>query len=195
MQVRRLLASSAALAVAAALLAGCSDESANGSPDPLPTSTPVSPSVSDTPSEPAEPTPPAAMERDDAEGAKAFAGYYWEVVNYAQATGDTKLLRALEMPGCVACRGGRESIEKVYAAGGRITGSQYAPVVKTATAIGRADTKKLLGFDVSVSLRYTAGSRLDSQGQTTRSQKAGRTSMTMSVYSDSPGWRLGGWER
>ncbi|WP_372492275.1 DUF6318 family protein, partial [Pimelobacter simplex] len=39
------------------------------------------------------PVLPGAAKEASEEGARAFVGYYWELVNYAQATGDVRRLR------------------------------------------------------------------------------------------------------
>jgi hypothetical protein len=86
------------------------------------TSRPSEPS----PSEPVEPTLPAAAEGDDAAAAEAFVRHYYDYVNYAQATGDTKGLRKLALSSCVPCEGGAAAIEKVYTSGGSITGGNHS---------------------------------------------------------------------
>src|SRR5690625_4252970 len=92
--VRRLVAG---CAVGGGLAAGCSD--AEGDPPGAePSVTEQSPTTSATPEETAspgpgptpwpEPTRPAAMERDDIEGAKAAAEYFLSLHPYIFATGD-----------------------------------------------------------------------------------------------------------
>ena len=87
--------------------------------DPTPT-LPTSPSTTAV-SGPAAPTMPAAARGADAAAAEAFVRFYWEMVNYAQVTGDTSTLRSLGQ-GCVTCEQGIDSIESIYRKGGRIRG-------------------------------------------------------------------------
>ncbi|MDH2415214.1 DUF6318 family protein [Nocardioides sp. CER19] len=70
---------------------------------------------------------PDAAKAHTKAGAKAFVEYFWQVVDYAQATGDTPAITALSLGGCKGCEGGARSIEKVYAAGGSIRGGQTRP--------------------------------------------------------------------
>ncbi len=200
MRIRRMLACGAVVALLCAGLGGCSDDS-DADPEPNFTSAASgsespSPSESTTAEAPAEPTPPAAMANFDEAGAKAFAEFYWEVVSYAQATGDTGLLATLELPGCGVCQGGREDIEKAYSDGLRIVDGEITARAGRATGVGRADTDEVLGYDVRVRLVYDAGTRVDAKGNVVQRQAAGELRMLMSVYNDSEkGWRLGEWER
>lgn len=124
----------AVLGVAAVLLtfgvAGCEDEDPadpiESTREPIPphSSSPTE-STSPTDAGPVEPSLPAEAEAETEAGAKAFVEYYWEVVNYARQTGEVDLLRNLSVPSCGGCNGGIESIERVYARGGRIAGGQF----------------------------------------------------------------------
>jgi hypothetical protein len=124
----------AAAAAAAVLLAlsltACDDEpeverspDVTGSGSPIPSET--SSLTDSTPTGPVEPTLPAEAEKATRAGAEAFVEYYWDVVNYAQATGDVALLSSLAEPSCGACEGGVDLITRVYDRGGRISGVGY----------------------------------------------------------------------
>ncbi|MGZ5417591.1 MAG: DUF6318 family protein, partial [Nocardioides sp.] len=52
--------------------------------------------------------------------AKAFARHYFDVINYAARSGDTKGLRQLGTRDCVSCEAIASNIEKIYNAGGHI---------------------------------------------------------------------------
>jgi len=67
---------------------------------------------------------PDAAKAHTKAGAKAFVKYFWEVVNYAQATGDTESIAALSDPSCVGCSAGIDSIDRVYEKGGWISGGE-----------------------------------------------------------------------
>jgi hypothetical protein len=88
---------------------------------PSSSSPPTSPSTTAA-SDPVPPTMPAEAKGTDAAAAEAFVRFYWEMVNYAQATGDLRDLRVISSMHCVACRGGIGGIEQVVARGGRISG-------------------------------------------------------------------------
>ncbi|WGX95699.1 DUF6318 family protein [Nocardioides sp. L-11A] len=116
------------LAAALVLLlsaAACSDDS----PEPRdPTSTWSPTGTIDTPSPtapPTEPELPGAATRADEEGARAFITYYWELINYAQVTGDVKALKAASGPNCGGCGAGMDGIRRLYKSGGHLEGGDY----------------------------------------------------------------------
>ncbi len=88
--------------------------------DPTPT-LPSSPSTTAV-SGPVEPTLPAAAQGTDAAAAEAFVRFYWEMVNYAQATGDLDGLESMTDQSCTACRGGLAALRRIFARDGRVTG-------------------------------------------------------------------------
>lgn len=97
----------AGLVVAVGLVvSGCTgstpdpDVSSSSTSGPTPV---ASPSASPTPSVPAKPERPAAMERDDAEGAAAAAEYFIELYPYVMATGDTEEFEAMSHRACGFC--------------------------------------------------------------------------------------------
>jgi hypothetical protein len=67
---------------------------------------------------------PEAAKAHTTAGAKAFVKHFWNVVDYAQATGDTGAVTALSLVGCKGCQGGVHSIDGVYTSGGSIRGGQ-----------------------------------------------------------------------
>ncbi|WP_344048894.1 DUF6318 family protein [Nocardioides panacihumi] len=73
-------------------------------------------------------------------GAKAFVTHFWQVVNYAQATGDTVALKRLSAVGCVNCDAGIASVKRVYAAGGRILGGTSTLTRLRASTMKAGDT-------------------------------------------------------
>lgn len=68
------------------------------------------------------PVLPGAAKEASEDGARAFVGYYWELVNYAQATGDVRRLRRVSGPTCDVCSGFVVEIRNLYARGGHIVG-------------------------------------------------------------------------
>ena len=105
-------------------LSGCSGSADSGAPDPSPTPSSRTPA----PTPPASPTPtapvmPQAAKTHTKAGAQAFVEYFWQVVTYAQATGDTGAIRDLIVPeSCDGCVRGATAIDKVYRAGGTVHG-------------------------------------------------------------------------
>ncbi|MDN5896784.1 MAG: DUF6318 family protein, partial [Nocardioides sp.] len=106
------------------MAAGCSQDPDSGGSDE-PTSQSPSPSPSESASdEPTEPPVPEAMANEDKAGAKAFVQYYWDVVAYAQVTGDVSTLRELAFPTCGACVAGLKSIRETVPKATKIAGGE-----------------------------------------------------------------------
>jgi hypothetical protein len=116
----RLVTGIAAATLPLALLAGCGEDE----PTPKFEKPSSSPTASPSPDEPVKPTPPAAMEGDDVEAAKAFVEYYFETATYAVLTGKVNPVKRLASPDCVGCRGLHEAITMVYEKGGVVTGGE-----------------------------------------------------------------------
>ncbi len=88
--------------------AGCTGTA----PDPTtPVETTAQPSPTETPEPeptetgPTKPARPAAMDRDDAEGAAAAAEYFVELYPYVMTTGDTAEWEAMSHAECEPCHG------------------------------------------------------------------------------------------
>ncbi|WGX94585.1 DUF6318 family protein [Nocardioides sp. L-11A] len=120
------------LAAALVLLlsaAACTDDS----PDPRdptstwsPTGTIDTPSPTEPPTEPpSEPGLPEAAKQASEDGARAFIEYYWELINYAQVTGDVKALKAASATTCKGCQAGIRGIRRHYQSGGTIVGGAH----------------------------------------------------------------------
>ena len=134
--MRRLLP---VVTAALVLLVGCSDDD----PEPRIAPTDSSSAASTTapppsPTGPVEPTLPAEAAGEDAAAAEAFVRFYWEMANYAQATGDVGGLRRLAAPSCAACVAAADFVEGVYRDGGRITGGEASTSGFESTKLGSA---------------------------------------------------------
>lgn len=98
-----------AVVVALGTLAGCTG---NADADPSPTTTvgaEPSPSAS-ADAEVEKPERPAAMDRDDAEGAAAAAEYFIELYPYVMATGDTEEFEGMSHEACGFCADALKSL-------------------------------------------------------------------------------------
>jgi hypothetical protein len=69
-----------------------------------------------------QPSPGATAATPD--GAQAFVRYWFDVLNFATATGDTAPLDTASSPACTTCVGASTAIRAVYAGGGVIRGGQ-----------------------------------------------------------------------
>lgn len=129
--MRSLRAALAASLATLTLLAGCSDDDPSpGDPNSTwtPTSKPETPTSSAT-AKPTEPVLPEAATKATEDGARAFIAYYWDLINYAQVTGDVKALKRVSARGCAGCSAGYEAIRDLYAGGGHIVGGEYRVAV------------------------------------------------------------------
>lgn len=119
--MKRILAATAALLA----LSACGSQDPPTAADPTTSSPPPATSSKPAPTGPVAPTMPAAARQRTKAGAIAFAKYYWRVVDYAQATGDTRALRTLTDKACKACEGGADWIDKVHHLHGVIHGGGH----------------------------------------------------------------------
>jgi hypothetical protein len=110
----------AGFVAACLVLSGCGG---NPKPQPLPRPTAsLSPSATPSP-----PVMPAAARAKTRAGAIAFARGFFDAVNYAGRTGDTKPLRRLYIPFCTRCEALADGIDKTYKAGGYYDGGDWVP--------------------------------------------------------------------
>ncbi|GAA4824130.1 DUF6318 family protein [Nocardioides caeni] len=149
------LAYAATLATLALLLAACSDDGDEPG-DPMATWTPsgtvetpsASPSAVATPTEP--PLPDAATKATEA-GARAFITYYWDLINYAQLTGDVEALSSLSSSTCDGCWGAVGAITEIYD-GGSAVGGEYTVAIDRVVELA-SNRQNFYGFEVAVSVR------------------------------------------
>ena len=66
----------------------------------------------------APPAMPPEAQTQTADGAMAFARYYFAVVDYAYASGDTAPLAAISDPDCRSCAGIKRMIDEVVSSSG-----------------------------------------------------------------------------
>src|SRR5262245_17283876 len=133
---RDLLAALLTSVVLAVSLSSCNEDlvATPSSPTPSTLVATATPTPTPTPtqsSKPAPPTiPPAATSGLTVTSAGAFARFYLAATDHLVATGDATLVRRWALPQCVACRAFADEYEKIYQAGGGITGSTQTQVTK-----------------------------------------------------------------
>jgi len=173
------------------VLGGCS----GGDPEPrIAPSSPMSASASkpSSASGPVEPTMPAAARQHTAAGAEAFVRFYWEMADYAQATGDTSGLKPLAERQCGACTGGVAFVESVYRKGGHIHGGE--------TSVERAVATKMRSGQAVL---YRVVVRVDSDRQRVevpgrkkdRIYGAGTSSIQFLLRPTRQAWSVTYWDR
>lgn len=159
------LRSLAAVVTCGVLLAGCSDDGPGEGPSPSPrasTTAPVSPTPSAAPTEPVLPS--AAKEATEA-GARAFIAYYWDLINYAQVTGDVKGLEGVSGPKCQRCKAGIDAIRTLYASGGRLTDAHYEVRLKSVRSLNVAGSE-VVAFEIHLDVSNQAHQSISADGVT-----------------------------
>ncbi|NDO88929.1 DUF6318 family protein [Cellulosimicrobium composti] len=171
---RSLLAVGIVLA-AGYLVAACTG---GGEPDPTPpveTSAAPSPTPTPEPTEtgPTKPERPAAMDRDDAEGAAAAAEYFLELYPYVMATGDTAEWDAMTWKEtCGFCSGVREQALEIRTAGDSYIGAETTVTNAEAGEVDSLTGGRAVLIDVvqGPHKRTTVGGYLVSEGGEVRGQ-------------------------
>ncbi|WP_215817025.1 DUF6318 family protein [Pimelobacter sp. 30-1] len=162
---RRRFVVALALVVLGAGVGGCNADP----PDPGPTrseSASADGTASGSPTAapgPAVPVLPEAAREASEAGARAFVEYYWELVNYAQATGDVKALRQLSASTCDVCLAFVKEIRSLYSQGGRILGGINTSRI---TEVVDLDLKSGdYGLRIEQDVSYNAQTIIDSTGK------------------------------
>ncbi|QDB80006.1 hypothetical protein FE251_11910 [Georgenia wutianyii] len=191
--VRRL---AVAACVAGLFATGCSGD---GEPEPSGT-TPVTAEPSDPPgsvkpTSPApgptpwpEPTRPAAMDRDDIEGAKAAAQYFLELYPYVYATGDLDEWRAMSGPECQFCEGAAERATELFSAGGYGVGGEIA-VLEIGAAPPDDDWEH---FRVGVDGVESPSVEYSGNGEVLRTIAGGAVTYNLALLRSEGGWVVRG---
>ncbi|KQY51641.1 MULTISPECIES: DUF6318 family protein [unclassified Nocardioides] len=165
---RRVLALVLALALVL-FAASCSDDDPDSNADPTSTpsdTTTPSPTTSTTAdAEPTEPPEPDGMGEDSKRGAELLVRYYWQLVDYAQLTGDVKKLETLARPNCGPCNDGVTALRTIHENGGFIRGGQHT---LRSLHVARIGTSEPAAYRVEIGLhssrqrsRQASGAKLD----------------------------------
>lgn len=175
---------------------GCSD--ADG--DPTPTSGPtVSESPSEAPSSPEptspapgptpwpEPTRPAAMERDDVEGAKAAAEYFLALYPYVFATGDLEEWEAMSHPECRFCAVVSEQVSELHSNDGYGVGG----VISIAEIGALPPDAEFSHYRIGVRGMEAPSSSYSAEGTQLESAEGGDVAYTLAVL-PGPDWSIRG---
>lgn len=168
-----------------------------GGDDPSPTSVPtqVPPSLTATPSSapptttpaptptPTPPPLPAAARQDTPTGAESFARHWLVTLDYAYKTGDTQPFRALGR--CSGCVSLANSIDKLYADGGSVTGGMLSA---TETRVDR----HAVGSAAAVELFYSRTQRIvvDGAGKRFVDPASQRLGFLLVLERSGPRWQV-----
>jgi Family of unknown function (DUF6318) len=149
-------------------LAACSGE------EPEPDVAPPSPTTPSTTGAAAETPPemPEAAKGTDAAAAEAFVEFYWEMVDYAQSSGDLDALRQISSDRCIACQAGIDTLDEIFDKSGVITGGISRVVgPETVFVEGESGLDAVVEFDLS-----STRQRIDYPGATSDEVYRGGTS-------------------
>lgn len=128
------------------MTAGCLVAGCTGGGDPAPSppvETSAEPSVTEVPEPgptttgPPKPERPAAMERDDAEGAAAAAEYFLSLYGYVLATGDTTEWDFLSHAECGFCADTSDQASWLRENGGKHSGGEMSLKIENAGKYAR----------------------------------------------------------
>ena len=178
----------AALCVAGLVVAGCSGggDAAPSGTTPM-TASPSDPSGSGQPTTSApgptpwpEPTRPAAMERDDIEGAKAAAEYFLALYPYVYATGDLEEWREMSHPECAFCSAVADDVSELHSSGGYGVGGE----ISVAELGALPPDAEYSHFRVGVRGTESASSSFSAEGEQLATAQGGEVNYTIAVLAD-----------
>lgn len=192
MRLHRAPKAAALLLAATVALSACSDDDPD-SPEPSPTPSSTSASPTATPSaKPTEPVLPEAAKKATEAGARAFITYYWDLINYAQVTGDVKALKKASGSNCNGCRAGIRAVQSHYESGGHIEGGDYAIDVLAINEL-KSHSTPVRAFEAKLAVENAPQTVIDGDGSERR-ESAGESSAIVATFWSSGRWRLGAME-
>ncbi|WP_436700641.1 DUF6318 family protein [Nocardioides sp. BYT-33-1] len=154
---------------------GTMDPSSSGSGEPV------------DPVDPVEPELPEVAREASEEGARAFIAYYWELINYAQVTGDVKALKVASGPNCSGCHEGVQGVRALYKSGGRAEGGDYSVVFEQVNQL--KGSPSLLAFEALLTVANTEQLLVQGDGSEHRSA-AGSTRMAVAAQWLGDSWQM-----
>jgi hypothetical protein len=152
----------------------------NPKPAPLPTE---SRSATSAPTK--QPTLPANAASKTFESSHRWVIHYFDVLNFAIATGSTAALRSLAKPGCQSCRAFARNIDRVYRNGGRIESNGWK-----ITSFGTASAGPDHTNAFELHLRLTRERVFRSQGGKPEVHPGVDHKVEATVHWEPGGWRM-----
>jgi len=186
-----LLRTVAALTAVAALAAGCNDDDGDTPRDEASThdTKPTDSTSTDESTEaPTKPALPDAATKPTQAGAEAFIEYYWDVVNYAQATGRAADLRKIESAGCDTCAQFAKDLRKLYRSGGRLEGGANTAQITDVAEVD-LDDRDAYAFKVTQTVSHDKQIVVDAGGDEKRVE-AGENDFVAYVVWVNRTWRV-----
>jgi uncharacterized protein DUF6318 len=179
---RRRVAVLAAVAVSVSVLvAGCTQD-AGPKPSPLPSTTKT---ASPSSTAPTPPVMPAEAKGTSAKSAKAFVRYWIATLNFAGRSGNTTSLRESSAQRCAACNAIADFIDKVYSAGGSISGDGWS--VRTVRFVDSGPGRSMT-IDALVDVKPQ--DVVKRKGAARQHFDGGRRLKTFSIAAEQDSWRV-----
>lgn len=182
-------------AAATALVASLALSACNGADDPAdptssstPSGSATAPSTAPPVETPTEPALPKAATKATEAGARAFIAHYWDLINYAQVTGDVKRLKAASGPNCAGCSAGILSVRNLYRDGGHLQGGAYTVEVDKINELSSSDSTNF-AYEAQLTARNEEQLLVRGDGSKERS-KPGSATAVVAVLWTSDQWRL-----
>jgi hypothetical protein len=144
----------------------------------------ASESARPTPSVPAKPERPEAMQRDDAEGAAAAAEYFIELYPYVMATGDTREFEAMSHRACGFCDDALEDVASIKENGQTYEGGDATG--KILVSYARDELTGIYPFDVSI--QQEASTVTDDTGSEVSSAEALTSEVRVEIGRRADSW-------
>ena len=170
-----------AMLLLVSVLTGC-----GGDPPPAAPPAPASP-TSTTPTPVAAPTMPEEATKNTRAGAVAFVKYYVQLINHAQATGDTHGVELVSADACRSCRAFIKNVHALYRDGGTIRGGAWLIRDSAVTHIGARD------WQVTVACAFSPQTIQYGDGHSRRAP-AGKGVLFFALHHDST-WAVATWSR
>jgi hypothetical protein len=131
---------------------------------------------------------PEAATKATPAGAKAFIEYYWQLIHYAEVTGDVRPLKKVSGPHCDGCNDGINAIRSHYKSGGRVIGGGYR---LTFQSVEELDIEAEAAYGIGARLTtFTARQKIIDGDGSSEEMKPGRRDWSVALLWVADHWRV-----
>jgi hypothetical protein len=128
---------------------------------------------------------PAEAKGTSAKAAKAFVRYYFDALNHATATGDTRPIEQLAGKSCMSCRNFEKKISAIYAADGHISSGGWE--VRSITPVAHQSARRPI---LQLGMFLNPETVVANSGAHARKFKGGKQPMTMFLRRKDDSWQV-----